>query len=366
MSLVNSHNEWDPLEEVVIGDGFPETIPVLDYTFRLFFHDNLWDKKDYQFGEDFVNKRHVKEHREDIESFVDLLTSMGVVVRRPKVPKKIGKVKTPVWDSTIHPALNVRDMAMVVGDTIIESPPTLRYRYFENQLLSHLFLEYFKSGCRWIQSPKPIMTDNSFDLSYVDETTGGKQYYEELKTRPHYLDCGHEIMFDAANCVRMGRHILMNVSNENQRLGANWLQSALGSEYVVWQAPITDSHIDSSFLPLRPGLGLIMRPIVKELLPEPLQKWDLVYIPMRNRDPGEYSKQSLRLASPRIELNVLSITPDTIICHPQYVDVLNSALKKYKIEAIGSPFRHCEIFSGAHHCTSLDVRRDSKLEDYFS
>ena len=366
MSVVNSHNEWDPLEEVIIGDGFPESIPILDYTFRLFFHDNLWESRDYQFGDDFVNKRHVKEHREDIEAFVNLLISLGVTVKRPKLPKKIDKIKTPVWDSTIHPALNVRDMAMVVGDTIIESPPTLRYRYFENQLMSHLFLEYFKSGCKWIQSPKPIMTDNSFDLSYVDETTGGKQYYENIKGRDHYLDCGHEIMFDAANCVRMGRHILMNVSNENQRLGAKWLQSTLGDDYVVWPAPITDSHIDSSFLPLRPGLGLIMRPIVKDLLPEPLQDWDLIYIPMRDRGMDEYNQQGLRLASPRIELNVLSINPETIICHPQYEDILNRELKKYKIRAIGSPFRHCEIFSGAHHCTSLDIRRSGVKEDYFT
>lgn len=363
--IVNSHNEWDPLEEVIVGDGFPESIPTLDYTFRLFFHDNLWDMKDYQFGDDFVNKRHVHEHAEDLERFVELLKSYGVKVKRPKVPKKIHKVKTPAWDSTIHPALNVRDMAMIVGDTIIESPPTQRYRYFENMLLSHLFLEYFDAGANWIQAPKPIMTDNSFDLSYVDETTSAKHYYEGLKGREHYLDCGMEIMFDTANCVRMGKHILMNVSNVNQEKGAAWLQKTLGDDYTVWSSPITDSHIDSSFLPLRPGLGLIMRPVVKELLPEPLQSWDLVYIPMRNRDPDEYLNQGIRLASPRIELNVFSVNPNLIICHPQYEDVLNKELKKYKVEAVGSPFRHCELFSGAHHCTTLDVRRQGVLENYF-
>ena len=197
---VCSYNEWDPLEEVIIGDGFPEKLPILDYTFRLFFHDNIWDPGDYQFGDDFVDKRHVREHSEDIEEFVVLLQSLGVTVKRPKVPKRIHKVKTPAWDSTIHPALNVRDMAMIVGDTIIESPPTLRYRYFENTLLNHLFLEYFNEGCNWIQAPKPIMTDNSFDMSYINETTGAKEYYENLKGRDHYLDCGLEIMFDAANC----------------------------------------------------------------------------------------------------------------------------------------------------------------------
>lgn len=364
-SVVNSHNEWDPLEEVIVGDGFPENIPTLDYSFRLFFHDNLWEYKDYQFGDDFVDKRHVQEHKEDIEQFVKLLESFDVKVRRPKTPKKIHKTRSPVWESTIHPALNVRDMAMVVGDRIIETPPTLRYRYFENQLLSHLFLEYFNTGASWIQAPKPVMTDNSFDTSYVDDTTGAKMYYERIRSRDHYMDCGHEIMFDAANCVRMGEHILMNVSNNNQKLGADWLRRTLGDTYTVWTAPLTDSHIDSTFLPLKPGVGLIMREDVREKLPVELQKWELIYIPLKNRSASEHNQQGLRLASPRIELNVMSVSPETIICHPQYEHELNNKLNKHNIQAIGSPFRHCEIFSGAHHCTTLDIRRRGTLHNYF-
>ena len=365
MSVVCSYNEWDPLEEVIIGDGFPETLPLLDFSFKLFFNDNLNQGNDYKYGDEQVLKRHVAEHSEDIEAFVDLLKSLGVVVKRPKVPATLYKVKTPAWTSTIHPALNVRDMCMIVGDMIIETPPTLRYRYFENNLLSHLFLEYFKEGAKWIQAPKPIMTDRSFDLSYVEDMTGEKHTFESEMSRPHRLDHGYEIMFDAANCVRMGKHILMNVSNKNQELGAQWLQTAIGDEYKVWTAGITDSHIDSSFLPLRPGLALIMRPIVKELLPKPLQSWDLIHIPMRNRSEAEINQQGIKLASPRIELNVLSVSPELIICHPQYEQILNMTLKPYGIQAIGSPFRHCEIFSGAHHCTSLDVRRKGKLENYF-
>ena len=365
MMRVNSHNEWDTLTEVIVGDGFSTKLPVLDYSFRLFFHDNLWESRDYQFGSEFVTKRHVEEHSEDIQKFVELLQSLNVRVKRPKVPEKIHKVSTPAWDSTIHPALNVRDMAMIVGDIIIETPPSQRYRYFENMMLNHLFLDYFKSGAKWIQSPKPIMTDNSFDLSYINESTGDVEYYDKFKSDDHYLDCGHEIMFDAANCVRMGSHILMNVSNDNQRLGATWLQQTLGDRYTVWTAELTDSHIDSTFLPLKPGLGLIMKPDVRDKLPKPLQKWDLVYIPMRNRTDSEFNQQGLKLASPRIELNVLSVSPETIICHPQYEAILNKELNKYKITAIGTPFRHCEIFSGAHHCTTLDINRQSKYENYF-
>ena len=62
--IVNSHNEWDPLEEVIIGDGFPESLPLLEYSFKLFFHDNI-SSKDYLFGDQTISKRHIEEHSED-------------------------------------------------------------------------------------------------------------------------------------------------------------------------------------------------------------------------------------------------------------------------------------------------------------
>lgn len=362
--IVNSHNEWDQLEEVIVGDGFPTSLPLLDYSFKLFFHENLWGTKHYEFGDQTISKRHCEEHSEDIEKFCDLLKSLNVKVRRPKKPQRLEQTKTPLWDSTNHPALNVRDMAMIVGDTIIESSPTCRYRYFENDFLHHLFLEYFKEGSKWVQSPKPLMTDNSFDLSWIDENNG-RQHYSEQQRKPHYMDCGYEIMFDAANCVRMGKHILMNVANENQKLGAQWLQNTLGNDYKILTTSLADSHIDSSFLPLKPGLAIVTKDYIKEKLPKELQTWDIITIPMRERSKSEIDTQGIKLASPRIELNVFSISKELIVCHPQYADQLNNKLKKYNIEAIGTPFRHCEIFSGAHHCTTLDVRRKSKYEDYF-
>ena len=367
MNLVNSHNEWDQLEEVIVGDGFPTNLPLLDFSFKLFFHENLYHTLNLDNEEGFyrsINKRHCEEHSEDVEAFADLLKTLGVIVKRPKKPAKIYKVKTPVFESTIHPALNIRDMAMVVGDTIIESPPTCRYRYFENNLLHHLFLDYFKSGAKWVQAPKPLMTNASFDLDWIDEDNG-KQMYVDAQENYNFFDCGHEIMFDAANCMRLGKHILMNVSNENQRLGAQWLQNTVGKEYKVLTTPLTDSHIDSSFLPLKPGVAIITKEYIRDKLPQEFKSWDLIYIPMRNRSEAEYKAQDVRLASPRVELNVFSISQELIICHPQYEEILNKSLKKYNIEAIGTPYRHCEIFSGAHHCTTIDIRRKGSLENYF-
>jgi glycine amidinotransferase len=105
-----------------------------------------------------------------------------------------------IWESTIHPALIVRDLTIVIGNEIIGTPASCRWRYFENEYLKHLFLEYFKAGCKWTQVPRPIMTDSSFDLSYFRANKDAYNEYKELiKSNP--LDCGHEIMFDAANII---------------------------------------------------------------------------------------------------------------------------------------------------------------------
>lgn len=366
-SPVCSHNEWDPLEEVIVGDGFPESMPLLDFSFQHFFHDNIFGEPIY--SEDchkFINKRHVAEHNEDIENFAELLASHNITVKRPKIPKKFINTKTLAWNSSNYPALNVRDLTMIVGDEIIEVSSSSRWRYFENDYLKHIFLDYFKRGARWTQSPKPIVTDNSFDMKYVYKTPGAKEHFDKLRSRhKHDLDCGIEIMYDAANCMRLGEHILFNASTDHDRLGATWLQRHLGDQYKVWVVEIADSHIDSIFLPVRPGLAIITDRDVVGKLPKPLQKWDFVYIPIINRSENDIKNQNIRLASPRIWINLLSIDPNTVICHTEYYDQLKMRLRKYNVDVIPSRIRHCEIFGGGHHCTTIDIRRKGCLVNYF-
>jgi len=368
-SLVCSYNEWDPLEEVIVGRGLPTTLPALDFTFRLFFHDNIYNiTRDASScttsaltPQKQIKKRHIAEHEEDVESFANLLASHGITVKRPKVPRKVCKIKTTNWESEAHPALNVRDLSMIVGNKIIETPPSLRFRYFENDYLKHLFLDYFKHGAEWIVSPRPLMLNDSFDLSYYHKDTTSYDH-EQMN---EYMSCGYEIMFDAANCMRLGTTILFNSSSKNSDLGAVWLQQQLGDQYNVTTVNLTDTHIDSTFIPLRPGVALLLNPDARSRLPEYLQSWDLIEVPLRNRTSRDMQDQSIKLASPRIELNVLSIDTHTIICHPEYQSVLQSKLKKYKFDVIPARMRHCEIFAGAHHCLTLDVRRNGKLENYF-
>ena len=350
---VNSYDEWSPLKEIIVGAGFPETLPTADFSFKVFFHDNLYGTNFYKNSSTYITTQDIEEHNEDVEGYVDILTSLGVKVHRPKVPNNVRKVKTNTFESTNFPALNPRDLAMVIGNEIIETPPICRYRYFENDYLKHIFMEFFNN-------------DSSFDLDYINDQDqpGAREYYEsQQKDDKHPLNMGLEIMFDAACCMRLGKHIIMNVCNKNSELGCKWLQAHLGDEYIVEQVRVCDWHIDSTFVPLRPGLALVSHDHIIQRLPKWLQKWDYVVAP--DELALEFRDQTM-LASPYIDINVLSIDENTIIAGNGDCSTaaLEKLLKPHNIDVIGSRLRHSEKFSGAHHCLTIDTVRDSTKEDY--
>jgi glycine amidinotransferase len=365
MLPVNSHNEWDTLKEVIVGNGFPIDLPHQDIGFRLFYHDNIYDeKKSYHAEQWKIDADKKIQHEEDLNTFCDLLRSNNITVKRPKAPSTVKTTKTLCWSSNNFPALNVRDLTMIVGNEIIETPVSARWRQFENDYMKHIFIEYFRAGAKWTSAPRPLVTDNSYDFSRVFKDKDAQDYYESLKSKySNPLDCGVEPMFDAANCMRLGDVILFNAPTEHERLGAEWLQRHLGSQYKVWVINIADHHIDSIFLPLRPGLALITLDI-KDKLPPPLQKWEFIEVPAE-LDPVP-TKDYIPLASEKIYCNVLSISPEKIICMPEYYEILKDKLSKYNIECIPNRLRFSRLFGGGHHCLTLDIKRESKIESYFN
>ena len=89
-----------------------------------------------------------------------------------------------------------------------------------------------------------------------------------------------EILFEAANTVRMGKDLLYLVSSSGNKLGAKWLQSVLGDDYRVHSTSdiYRSSHIDSTVLCIRPGLVLFNGARVNDKnCPDLFNKWDKLY-----------------------------------------------------------------------------------------
>ena len=68
-----------------------------------------------------------------------------------------------------------------------------------------------------------------------------------------------EPAFDAANVLRLGQDLVYLVSATGNELGGQWLQTILGETFRVHflEDVYYGSHIDSTFVALRPGLVLV-------------------------------------------------------------------------------------------------------------
>jgi len=364
--IVNSHNEWDPLEEVIVGDCFAYNIPDAELSFETFFHDNIYSYSPFNFRDSnnrpVIKQKFLEETKEDLDGLTEILQAMDIVVRRPKQLNSFDHFKTPYWESTCSAPYSVRDQAMVVADEIIETSPLLRCRYFENDLLKEAFYHYFNNGARWTSAPRPMMLDNSFDLSYIEkQNIDVRKIYPKKSTE---YDIGFEIMFDAAQCLRFGEDIVMNVANKNHELGFTWLQRHLGSRYRFHKVSVADDHIDSIIAPLRAGTILLRHPSFIEKLPDFLRKWEIIMAPEIEDDIfPDYGSKDIMLASKYIDTNVLSIDGDKILVNKPYVALIK-LLEKKGFTPVPVELRHRRIFGGGFHCVTLDVRRKGGLERY--
>ncbi len=386
--MLNSHNEWSPLKEVIVGSSFNYNTPEIELSFQLFYteeatknnfyvhpHFSRGDEKDaekkqilqknLQIARD-SSRKYLAELAEDIEGFADTLAKAGVKVHRPLPLQKVERYKTPYWEAIGIPALNIRDQAIIIGNEIIETAPILRARYFENDLLKPIFYEYFRDNARWSCMPRPMMTDKSFDLSDVEEGFVSRPWEDVEAQKSSPFDIGYEMMIDAAQCIRLGRDILVNVSTQNHELGYQWLERHLAPHYRLHRIfRMTDGHIDSMFLPLRPGTLLARNPDVVKMLPLPLQKWDVIYPPEpKDNIFPEYEMGDLLLTSKYIDLNVLSLDENTVVVNSLFPELIQ-VLEKRGFTVVPVRHRHRRIFGGGFHCFSLDTVRESNLEDYF-
>ena len=63
-------------------------------------------------------------------------------------------------------------------------------------------------------------------------------------------------------------------------------------------------------------------------------------------------------------MNTLSLGPNTI-CVEDHETAYIEQLDKLGIDVVPIPYNHVVLFGGALHCTTLDVYREGKCEDYF-
>lgn len=366
--VVQSFNEWDPLEEVVVGTAlgavYPECGPILAAAGE---PEWLWHYQGVH-----VEEEHVREAQAQLERLVRVLEAEGVTVRRPDPIPHNTPFSTPYWHcrggwNTANP----RDLFLVVGDEIIECASPLRHRHFESLAYRRLFTDYFRNGAKLTAAPKPALRDSLYD--HRCHATGPDGAADLGK---RVLPAGaafrspiaeDEPVWEAADFVRCGRDLFVTRSVVTNDLGIEWVRRHLGPGFRVHEIKTrcsTPCHIDTTFVPLAPGKVLVNPDWVEVAeLPECVKKWDVLVAPRPSY--AVHSPMAFpQFSSQWLSMNVLSLDQERVLVDAQQLELIRN-LRDWGFRPLPLPFDHVGPFGGSFHCATLDVRRRGALESYF-
>ncbi|HEY1606883.1 MAG TPA: serine/threonine protein kinase [Allosphingosinicella sp.] len=345
MGPVCSWNEWDPLEEVIVGTARGAAEIGYEPSLSCYFPP---DSAERRAAGGAVPQALVDEAERQLDAFAALLAERGIVVHRPDPMDHAVPFRTPDWEvSAGRAAACPRDLLLVVGDTIVEAPMAQRARFFEYRAYRRLMRNAFDAGARWIAAPKPIMAG---DL-YVE----GEARLSEA-----------EPAFDAACFARFGRDLFWQPDMVSNAAGAEWLSRALGPDFRLHEVSFDEAapmHIDTSLVPVRPGLVLVNpeRPCTNGGLDLFRRDgWQIVPAPPSVRS----GKRRAGGVSSWISMNILMLDPHTAVVEAAEKPTID-LLESLGCTVIPCAFDRVYGFGGSFHCCTCDLRRDGKLESCF-
>ena len=340
---VNTWNEWDPLEEVIVGTAWGAHKPSA--------RDPIEDAGDNRgMGGQSMPQELVHRVEGQLERFVSILKDEGVIVRRPTVHDLSLSISTPHFSVPCgFNFMNVRDLVLVVGNQIIETPGGAQSRYFETFSLRQIFKDYFRRGAHWVSAPKPELSRESYNNRQVRDRLGLDQ---ELTSE-------YEPLFDAADFVRCGNLIVGQRGARTNQFGIEWLKRFLGEDFQVLL--ITSKceysvHIDTTFVPIGPERALI-NPNWIDQIPESVRGWELIEAP----EPEGFAEPYRGLkynTSQFIAMNVFMLDEERIFVDHQQKKLIRM-LRDRGLYPIDIPFDLPPFLGGAFHCATLDIRRRS-------
>jgi glycine amidinotransferase/scyllo-inosamine-4-phosphate amidinotransferase 1 len=301
--MINSWNEWDPLEEVVVGIADYANWPSTDPVFAEEATKTLWTETPVPSGP--VPQWIVDESNEDLNQLANTLVQYGATVRRPE----------PINFVERNGMYNYcpRDRLLVAGDTIVDGNMMYPCRNQEIEALSKII-----NNARVISMPR---------------------------------DQG--MVLDSANICRLGDTWLFLESYSGNRAAYNWLRDQFSNITIELCNFYAGVHIDSTIVPLREGLVLLNGHRVNESnCPQAFRDWQKIYaLEVVAQDFYQYP-----YASKWIALNMLVLDPHTVVVDRHQTQLIQT-LEKYQFTVIPLELRHSRTLGGGFHCVTLDTRR---------
>lgn len=362
--IVNSWNDFDPLKHIIVGVADHSCIPPeepassekvpLDSAMR-----GMWGPRPLET---------VEAANVQLNYLAKVLEDRGVKVDRPTPLQWNAPVITPDFRTdSMMTCMPPRDCLLTIGPEIIMAAMSFRCRFWEYLAFHDLLNGYFNEDPEfiWSQAPRPRLSDKSYQHNYFDEKVSLEERLERTANK-EFSTTEHEILFDAADVLRLGKDLFIQHGLTTNRKAMEWFKRRypeLRVHAVNFPGDPYPIHIDATFVPLRPGL-IINNP--HRRLPEEQRKifeandWQIVDAAM----PAHDEPPPLCYSSVWLSMNCLVVDHKTVIAEASEVNQLEQ-MDKLGMNVIPVPFRDAYAFGGALHCATADVYREGGCEDYF-
>lgn len=365
-SIVNSWNEWDPLNHIIVGRAEGTMVQAPEPACQ-----RNWPEYGFPLGTYGPLPKEMEEKAiNQLDNFVKLLEEYGVQVDRPTPIDFSQTVQTPDWmQNSMFGTMPPRDLLLTVGNEILEATMSQRSRWFEYICYRPLLEKYFKEDpdFRWEAAPKPRLSQQTYHEDFWS-TFNAKS--EEAQLEHTYMKewglTEAEPLFDAADVGRFGKDLFVQRSTVTNAAGINWLRRHFPNHRVheITFKETDPVHIDATFIPLRPGLALVNRkrapltPQLTELLE--MNDWQMVEC----AEPAHDKKGKLSYCSIWLSMNILMLDHKTVFVEEQEKSQMEQ-LDTLGFNVIPVPFWDVAAFGGGLHCATADVNREGTVEDYF-
>jgi len=303
--MIHTHNEWDPLKKIIVGDAAHANWPRHDPVFSLESEKTTWTETPVPVGP--VPQWIIDQTNEDLQILADTLTALGVEVVRP----------TPLNFQTHDGLYNYcpRDRLLIAGSTVIDTAMMYPCRDME------------------LQCYHDILKDTA------------------MITMPR----NQGMVLDAANILRLNDRWLFLESASGNRAAYEWLHMQLPWIDIELCNFYSGVHIDSTIVPLREGLVMLNASRVGfDSVPDIFNGWHKIWI-------GDVVPQTFYqypYASKWIAMNMLVVDPHTVIVDKNQPELIKT-LKSYQFDVIPLQLRHSRTLGGGFHCVTLDLIRQT-------
>jgi len=299
MATIHSFNEWDPLESIVVGSALGA-----NWSTDLLKTETAWTETPIPQGP--VEPHIIDTAERELNDLSRVLRDLGVEVLRPKPLDFQGR------DGMYNYC--PRDRLLIVGSTVVV--------------------------------PRMMMPCRDWE-------TEGLDFVLEQAERVIYMPDEPGMVLDAANVARLGDTLLMLESQSGTLKAAEWLAAQFPDLTVETCNFYAGTHIDSTIVPLRPGLVMLNASrVTEENCPRVFQDWEKIWVPdVVSRDFHKYP-----YASKWIGMNMLVVDPNCVIVDALQTDII-SELERRRFYVIPMTLTYSRTLGGGFHCVTLDLRR---------